>query len=219
MKKRVSFNSPVSLIFAICCLVATLLSLYLPKGVAEKVANFFNAPNCQSSENAFNWKNALDYFRLFLYVFKHSDWNHLLSNLAFILLLGPMMELRFGKTIFSLMILTATFVAGILCASLLSKPMSGASGIVFMLILLNTLASITKSEIPVTFVLVLVAFLAKEILTAVDTKNIAIIAQIAGAVCGSLFTFLIAPKGRSPKPKKTARYEDEDSEVVGTLSL
>ena len=97
------------------------------------------------------------------------------------------------------MIIVTALVTGllhILFASLLGDPMVnegllGASGIVFMLIILSSLTNFQKGTIPLTFILVAILFLGKEIyagLTAED--NISQLAHIGGGICGGILGFI-----------------------------
>ena len=79
----VVYNAPVTLTFALICIVAIFL-----KDRLQNLPVIFTAPGCQTSEFAFNWKDPVHYIRLFLHVFGHTDWNQLTGNLAFILLLN-----------------------------------------------------------------------------------------------------------------------------------
>ena len=44
-----------------------------------------------------DWDNPLAYVRLFTYVLGHEGWYHLLSNLMVILLIGPLLEEKYGS--------------------------------------------------------------------------------------------------------------------------
>ena len=74
----------------------------------------------------------------------------------------------------------------------------GASGIVFMMILLSSFTNIRSGEIPLTFVLVVLMYLTREVVTAFsDEDSISQLAHIAGGLCGSLFGFAIT-RGATP---------------------
>jgi membrane associated rhomboid family serine protease len=213
MKNRLhlSYNAPVTLTFSIICTLVLVICLYLPVKVFPA---FFTAPSCQGTPTAFNWKSPFDYMRLFLYVFGHADWNHLLSNLSFIMLLGPLMEERYGSGMLFLMFLMTTFITGAINATCIPTPMHGASGIVFMLILLASFTTINRNEIPLSFIAVLAIYLGRELYAAPHTQNIATIAHIAGGLCGSLFGFLVSPRRRAEARKKTAGKRAASNDTV-----
>ena len=173
------------------------------------IDSFFTAPGAIGSEYAFNWKNPLDYLRLFSHVLGHKTWAHLLGNLSFILLLGPLLEERYGSTMLMLMMATTAMVTGVLNAAFIPRGMLGASGVAFMMILLSSFTAISKNQIPLTFIFVLVLFLGQEIMTSFGNKDIAVLAHVAGGLCGSLFGFLNAYKPpKSSSAKKVAAAEE-----------
>ena len=147
----------------------------------------------------FDYHNPLTFLRLFTHVIGHADWNHLLGNLSFILLLGPLMEDRYGAPMLCLMMAVTALVTGVINACLIPTSLLGASGIVFMLIVLASLSTIEKGEIPISFVFIIVIFMGREFLFSSKVTNVATFAHVAGGLCGSLFGFLIAPKKRAPK--------------------
>ena len=97
MKKkfRLTYNSPVILTFSIACFLIFIADKYIAGG--KIISVLFTVPGNSKAEITFNWANGIDYIRLFTHVFGHADWNSLLGNLAFILLLGPLMEERYGS--------------------------------------------------------------------------------------------------------------------------
>ncbi len=194
----VVYNAPVTLTFALICIVAIFL-----KDRLQNLPVIFTAPGCQTSEFAFNWKDPVHYIRLFLHVFGHTDWNQLTGNLAFILLLGPSLEDKFGSGLLALMITITAFVTGIINACFIPALLMGASGTVFMMILLSSYTTIDKTKIPLTFILVCVTYIAKEFLVHAGTGTAAVttVAHIAGGICGSILGFMSAgvPSKKSKK--------------------
>ena len=120
------------------------------------IDTFFTVPGKIGSEMAFTVSNPLDYVRLFTHVLGHGDWNHLLGNLSFILLLGPLLEERYGSPMLVLMISTTALVTGVVNVCFFARPMVRASGIAFMMILLSSFTAISKHQIPLTFLLLFV---------------------------------------------------------------
>ncbi|MBQ0050994.1 MAG: rhomboid family intramembrane serine protease [Treponema sp.] len=240
IKFRISYNAPVTLTFVLLCSFILLIDKTLLGG--KFIPAFFTAPAHSGLENGFNPSSVMHYIRLFIHVLGHSDWNHLLGNLSFVLLLGPLLEERYGSKILCLMFLVTALVTGVLNACLLKTPLYGASGIVFMMIVLASITNIEKNVIPLSFILVVALYLGREIITVPKTENISTIAHIIGGVCGSLFGFLVAPKSKrtakkskteadenkkrleeidnqSPRFKNGTAPREEDSEVVGTIEL
>lgn len=208
-KVRITYNAPVTLTFAlISALILLIDNLCLNNNLIPAI---FTAP----SNSTFHFNQPLDYFRLILHIFGHSDWNHLISNMAFILLLGPMLEERYGSGILSLMMIVTSLVTGVLNACFSTFPMVGSSDIAFMMILLASFTSLSKNEIPLSFILILILYIGREIVTHQQKDNIAIIAHIAGGLCGSLFAFLATPKQKATSTVKkvtnTKKSESSDS--------
>ena len=233
MKKkfRITYNAPVTLTFAILCVLILLMNDFLLG--KHLIPALFTAPGRIGSEGGFNYKSLLDYFRLFLHILGHSDWNHLLGNFSFILLLGPLMEERYGSQMVALMFVVTAFVTGVINVCLIPHPLLGASGVVFMLIVLASITTLDKNVIPLSFIFVVAIYLGRELLGGPKSENIATVAHIAGGLCGSMFGFLVAPKAKraskknSEKSEKSAsseRYEktsdkDSDTTVVGTIQI
>ena len=96
------------------------------------------------------------------------------------------------------MLLVTALVTGLLNGLFSDKALLGASGVVFMMILLVSITNIRGGDIPLTFILVVALYLAKEIVGAFNTGDqIAQFAHIAGGVCGSLFGFLRPRKSKN----------------------
>lgn len=208
-KVRITYNAPVTLTFTlISALILLIDNLLLNNNLIPAIFTVPGNPN-------FHFNQPLDYLRLILHIFGHSDWNHLISNMSFILLLGPMLEERYGSGILSLMMIVTSLVTGVLNACFSSLPMVGSSDIAFMMILLASFTSLSKNEIPLSFILILVLYIGREIVTHQQKDNIAIIAHIAGGLCGSLFAFLATPKQKATSTVKkvtnTKKSESSDS--------
>lgn len=193
MKKRwhITYNAPVTLTFALFCALILLTDSLLHH---QLIPALFTAPGAP-----FDYHSPLNFLRLLTHVFGHADWNHLLGNLAFILLLGPLMEERYGSPMLALMMTATALVTGVINACLIPAGLLGASGIVFMLIVLASLSTIEKGEIPISFIFIIAIYLGRELGGGAKAANVATVAHIVGGLCGSLFGFMIAPKKRAAK--------------------
>ncbi|MBO4705618.1 MAG: rhomboid family intramembrane serine protease [Spirochaetaceae bacterium] len=183
----VVYNAPVTLTFSLLCIAVILLKQKL-----QNLPVIFTAPACQASEFAFNWKDPIHYARLVLHVFGHTDWNQLTGNLAFILLLGPALEDKFGSGLLALMMIITAFISGVINACFIPSVLMGASGIVFMMILLSSVTAADKTKIPLTFILICLIYVGKEFLIHEEAGTAAVmtVAHIAGGICGSILGFL-----------------------------
>jgi membrane associated rhomboid family serine protease len=183
---RIRYNAPVILTFTLLS-TAVLIINQIFGGFTE--AFFVSYPTFSGS--------VLDFLRLFTHVFGHQNWLHLMSNFSFILLIGPVLEEKYRSGPILLMMLVTALVTGILNVIFSSTGLMGASGIVFMLILLSSFTNIRSGEIPLTFVLIVVLFLAREFINAFSQDNVSQFAHIIGGICGGLFGFLFT-KSKPP---------------------
>ncbi|MDR2663147.1 MAG: rhomboid family intramembrane serine protease [Treponema sp.] len=179
---KVKYNAPVILTFTIISALVLILSQTIASGL---IPAWFMAPG----RGSFNAGSVRSWVTLFTHVIGHADWNHLFSNFAFILLLGPILEESYGSASLLVMIAITALVTGVLNLFLFSSALLGASGVVFMMILLASFTNFSKGEIPLTFILILVIYLGREIVHSFSTNNISEFAHIVGGFCGSLFGF------------------------------
>ncbi|MDR1929687.1 MAG: rhomboid family intramembrane serine protease [Treponema sp.] len=184
---KVRYNAPTVLTFAVLSAVVLILSQTLLRGLNQ---SWFAAPG----RGRFNPALVRSWFTLLSHVIGHADWNHLLSNFAFILLIGPILEEAYGSVPLLVMMLLTALVTGLLNVIFFPWPLMGASGIVFMMILLASFTNFSRGEIPLTFILVLIIYLGRELYNSFGSNNISEFAHIAGGFCGSLFGFFRARK-------------------------
>lgn len=206
-KIRVTYNAPVTLSFALACTVIMLLDMYV---LHRTLVNaLFIIPGNKNSTHPFCWKAPLDYFRLFSHIFGHTDWNHLISNMSIILLLGPILEKRYGSARLILMMAVTALITGIINACFISVPEAGASDIVFMMILLASYTAIARNEIPLSFILVFVLYMGGQLFHAksLQADGISATAHIAGGICGSLFAFIVRPEQPAPSRDKESKTD------------
>ncbi|MEE9307649.1 MAG: rhomboid family intramembrane serine protease [Spirochaetia bacterium] len=187
---RIRYNAPVILTFTLLS-TGILIINQVVGGFTE--AFFVSYPTFSGS--------ILDFLRLFTHVAGHRNWLHLMSNFSFILLIGPVLEEKHRSGALLVMLMMTALVTGILNIIFFSTGLMGASGIVFMLILLSSFTNIRSGEIPLTFVLIVVLFLAKEFINAFAEDNISQFAHIIGGICGSLFGFIFT---RAKRPASSS---------------
>ena len=102
MLKRIQYNAPVTLSFALISLAALLLS-QVDGGWAN--THLFSVYRCA-------WGDLLALPRLFLHVLGHASYSHYLNNMLLILALGPGLEDKYGSRSLLLCILITAFVTG-----------------------------------------------------------------------------------------------------------
>jgi membrane associated rhomboid family serine protease len=133
--------------------------------------------------------NPLDYLRLFSHPIGHAGWGHLFGNFSLILLLGPLIEEKYGSSTLLIMMLLTALATSILNILFLTTGLRGASGIVFMLIVLSSITNIKSGKIPLTFILVVLIYIGNEFMSSLKADNISQFAHIIGGICGSVFGF------------------------------
>lgn len=139
----------------------------------------------------------LMYIRMITHVLGHVDYNHFISNFTVILLVGPMLEEKYGsKQLLEMIALTALVTGLIQVLFFPGTALLGASGIAFMLILLSSFANYRKGHIPITLILVAIIYLSGEIVNGLFQKDhISQMAHIIGGICGCVFGWFISRKG------------------------
>lgn len=177
----ISFDAPASLIFSFASLVIFLLS----REIMPSLLHVFSAPASQHSEFAFVWTNPLQYFRFLIHVLGNTSWSIFASDIAFILLLGPQLEKKFGSLVIVLMMAITACVSGILNAAFSSTLLMGGTGIAFMMILLSAFTSIDQAKIPLSFILAALLFLFREFYYAIDTGTLSNFLHLVGGLSGS----------------------------------
>ena len=203
---KIKYNAPATLTFSLLCAAVFAASEYLLPAAGIRfgaehnlslVDAFFTVPSSVS----FNPAQLSSYLRLFTHIFGHADWNHLIGNLSFILILGPLLESAHGSVTLALMILVTGFATGVINVCFFTSPLLGASGAVFMMVLLSSFTNRSKNEVPLTFILVVLLFMGREIASAFEGGNTSKFAHLAGGICGSLFGFFASPEHASRSPK------------------
>lgn len=133
-----------------------------------------------------------EYLGLFSHILGHGNWAHLVGNFTMILLLGPLLEERHGSGSLMIMIALTACVTGLINAIFFNTALLGASGIVFMFILLASMVNIKEREIPLTFILVAVLYLGVEVRNAFRADNISQMGHLVGGLAGAVFGFINA---------------------------
>jgi len=107
-----------------------------------------------------------------------------------ILLVGPLLEEKYGSGKLLEMILITAIATGLLNAFLFSNSLIGGSGIAFMLILLGSFSNIRSKEIPLTFILIAVLFIGSEVISTLKIDQISQFSHLAGGFIGAGYGFI-----------------------------
>ena len=184
---RIKYNAPTVLTFALLSAIVLVLSQTVARSLTEQ---WFMVPG----KGGFRAGSFRNWITLFTHIAGHANWPHLVSNFSFILLIGPILEEIYGSFSLFIMICITALVTGVLNVLFFSSGLLGASGVVFMMILLASFTNFNKGEIPLTFILVLILFLGRELFNSFGSAsgnggNISEFAHIVGGFIGSLFGF------------------------------
>ncbi|MPN63074.1 hypothetical protein SDC9_210828 [bioreactor metagenome] len=99
-----------------------------------------------------------------------------------------MLEERYGSKRLAVFMLIVALVTGIVNIIFFDTALLGASGIVFMLIILSSYVNIKRGTIPLTLILVAAAYLGKEIISSfLEADNVSHLTHILGGVLGIVF--------------------------------
>lgn len=186
MKKNIlplQYNAPVTLSLFFLSLLALLLH---PATGGWTTAHLFSVYRSSLLDPLF-------YLRLFGHVLGHTGWEHFLNNMLLLLVIGPPLEEKYGSRLFLAGIVITALVTGLLqCILFPGSALLGASGIVFMLIMLSSLAGMRSGSLPLTLILVAVLYLGQQIYDIMFVRdNVANFMHIAGGICGTTFGFAV----------------------------
>ncbi len=186
MKRRtlqIQYNAPVTLSIFFLSLAVLILGQLTGNWTTAHLFSVYRS----------SLLDPLFYVRLFGHVLGHAGWSHFLNNMLLLLVVGPPLEEKYGsRTLLGGFAMTA-LVTGILqCLLFPGSALLGASGIVFMLIMLSSLAGMRSGTIPLTLILVAALYLGQQVYDIVFVRdNVANFMHIAGGVCGTAFGFTV----------------------------
>lgn len=198
MALKVRYNSPVILTFSLICITVYVIDMVFsignaPNTVGPITRQFFTLAG-------FDWYNPMDYVRMISYTMGHANQAHIMGNMSIFLLIAPMMEEKYGSSKVLLMMLVTALVTGFFQILLFDTALLGASGIVFMFIVLVSFANVQKGSIPLTFILVVLFFVGQEVIHSLQANNVSEYAHIMGGIIGGVFGATIKPKRLVEQP-------------------
>lgn len=177
---KISYNAPVTLTFALLCLLALALDFFTN---GWTTANLFQVYRCPLTPLAF--------VRFFGHVLGHAGLTHLVSNLGLLLVLGAGLEDRYGSLSLFLAIALTAAVSGVIHFVFFpGTALLGASGVVFMMILLSAFGGIKSGTIPLTLIFVFIFYLGGELWNALFLQDdVSQLTHIIGGLCGTFIGF------------------------------
>ncbi len=183
---KISFNSPVVVAFSIICLIALILGIVSNGLTNELIFSVYRSP----------LSDFLTYIRFFCHIFGHSGFEHFIGNIMLILVIGPLLEEKYGGGNLVIVIAVTAFVTGLVNFLVFPNVMLlGASGVVFAFIILSSFTCVKEGEIPVTFLLVAVIYIGQQIYQGVFVDdNVSNLTHILGGIVGATFGYVLNRK-------------------------
>ena len=179
MKKKfkITFNAPVVLTFVVICFIATILGIITQGRSTQAVFMTYHS----------SLKNPMTYIRFITHVFGHSGWGHFIENASYLLLLGPMLEEKYGSDRIIIVIAITALATGLINYIFFGNvALCGASGVVFAFIVLASFTGFKAGEIPLTFILVVIIFIGQQVYEGIAIQdNISNMAHIVGGIVGA----------------------------------
>lgn len=182
-KLQLSFNSPVILGFTLLCFIVLIL---------DKLTGG-SSTNALFSVYRSSFVSPLTYVRFFGHILGHAGWEHLIGNLMMILVVGPLLEEKYGSFNLLFVMLATALVTGVTHFILFPHAqLLGASGVVFALILLSSFTSFQEGKVPITFLLVAILYIGEQIYSGIFIQdNVSNLTHIIGGFVGSSLGFVM----------------------------
>ncbi len=176
-KWKLQYNSPVVLSFAALSLLALILDALTGGWSNRTLFSVYRA----------SLLSPLTWLRLFTHVLGHSGYAHFIGNMLLFLVVGPPMEEKYGsRRLLIAILITAAVTGAVEMAFFPGRALLGASGVVFMLILLSSLSGMGGGAIPLTLILVAVLYLGQELIHMLSLRdNVSQLAHLLGGLCGA----------------------------------
>ena len=180
---QLSFNSPVILGFTIACFIVLIIGKVTGGASTNVLFSVYRS----------SLFSPLTYVRFFGHVLGHAGWEHFIGNIMLILIVGPLLEEKYGSSNILFVIMATALVTGIVQFIFFPHTqLLGASGVVFALILLSSFTSFKEGKIPLTFILVAVLYIGEQVYQGIFIQdNVSNLTQIIGGAVGSTLGFVM----------------------------
>ena len=182
-KFGISFNAPVVLGFTLVCFVVLLIDIVTNSSSTVALFSVYRS----------SLLNPLTYVRFFGHVVGHAGWEHFFGNIMMLLVVGPLLEEKYGSSNILVVILSTALITGLI--NFIFFPnirLLGASGVVFAFILLASFTSIKDGKIPLTFIFVAVIYIGQQVYEGLFVQdNISNLTHITGGLVGSALGFVM----------------------------
>ena len=180
-KPKIVVNAPVVIGFVTLMFAATLLDILTGGYTTRLLFQTYHS----------SLASPLTYVRFFTHVLGHANWSHFMGNAAYILLLGPMLEEKYGSSALVKVILVTAVITGLVNYIFFpGTALCGASGVVFAFIILTSFTGFGTGEIPLTFILIAAIFIGQQVYEGVFVKdNVSQLSHIIGGIVGAVIGY------------------------------
>lgn len=185
--KKIRWNSPVILSFALLSGIVLGLNI-LTHGYTNRM--FF-------SVYASSPTNPLFYVRLIGHVLGHASLEHYTSNMILFLLVGPLLEEKYGSgKLLSIIILVAVITGLVHIFIKGNSALLGASGVDFAFMILASITGSTNDHsIPLTFLIVAAIYIVQQVFTGITAHDqISQLTHIVGGTVGAIYGLFLNKK-------------------------
>jgi GlpG protein len=179
---KITFDSPVTLILAVTAFTILIIEQHIMPGITLQ---YF-------SLNTMNHGTPWQYMRIITHIFGHASPAQLFGNLFIILLLGPILEDKYGSSRILAAIFATALITTAIQISFIREPIMGASGIVLLYIILASAINLKKGAIPLSFILVFLIFIGGGGLLTISQFS-----HIVGGIGGAAVVLAILKKQKS----------------------
>lgn len=208
--RRITVEAPVVITFCFLCVVVHVLQ----KVVWTGLNTFLAVPH------TFRLLSVMQVPRLFTHVIAHDgSISHIKNNMVHLLLVGPSAEHVYGSTTM-LLVIALVAVTSAAAHILVGSPHThqlGASGVVFAVILLNSLMAAVSGTIPLSFILTAALWVSDEVYKFFFGRDgVSHHAHLTGAIVGTVVAYYIrggtsnletkVEKQKAQPPKNTLAF-------------
>ena len=181
-KLKITFNAPVILGFVSICFLATLVNGWTNGRSNELLFMTYHS----------SLRDPLTYLRFVTHVFGHAGWEHLLGNMGYVLLLGPMLEEKYHSRALMMVIGITALATGLINYIFFPNvALCGARGEVFAFILMASFTGFREGEIPLTFIIVAAIYIGQQVIQGVAVAdNVSQMAHIVGGIIGAVVGYI-----------------------------
>jgi GlpG protein len=197
--RHLTVEAPVIVAYCLLCITIHILNLTVLRGISFQMG----------VDSEMDPWNLLQYIRFLTHILAHDSIGHLKGNMTNLLLVGPAAEASFGHRVIVQVIVTVAISSAMthLIVGRYNSRQLGATGVVFAMILLNSLVSAKSGKIPVSFVLTSVLWLGDEAWKLFFSNDgISHSAHLTGGLIGTLYGFR----------RSEATWNKEESEQTAT---